>query len=157
MNIESNNQAEELIVMHPKELDTDGDTVSDAVPTDDAIILARRKSRSQRKLYRSFIKENKAFWLWFNLIVLFASAGFFAGSYLILDFFGESDCGQMNIVLWAVIVLHAINIFLAMIMLCGLEFKLCNSNFVLALCLFELAVFVWMNASYFQAQNIGGW
>ena len=127
--------------------DTDTDGVDSA---GDIEVSARRSRREQRRQYKQFIKENKSFWMWFNLIIAFFSAGFMVGTYFILEN-NINDCGSLRLVLYAVICLHFINIIMTLINLCGLEVKVCNGNAICAFSIFEITILVWMQVSYFKS------
>ena len=88
--------------------------------------------------------------MWFNLLVAFFSAGFLTGTYLILDN-NQNDCGNLAFNLYVVICLHAANILMALINLCGLETKICNQNAVCCYMLFEISVLVFMQVTYFNS------
>ena len=78
-----------------------------------------------RKAYREFIKENKSFWMWFNMIIALCSIGFGVGTYFILDS-EETSCSMMTGMLWIVIVLHFVNMCGSLANLSGLEKKICS-------------------------------
>ena len=91
--------------------------------------------------------------MWFNLTMALFCMGSLTGTYFILDNDDSSACLELNFVLWAVIITHALNVFVCFICLCGLEIKLCNSNFVCCLALYELMILVWMQFAYFKSQG----
>ena len=137
-----------------KAKDDSDDTTSfegDSDRLDDFQVSAKHTRRSRRKVYKSFKKENKAFWMWFNLLVTFFSAGFLTGTYLILDN-SLGDCGNLKFNLWTVMCLHSMNIFVSLINLCGLETKICNQNCVCVLMIGEAGVLVFMQVTYFNSQ-----
>ena len=77
---------------HPVALNAD-DKFSDDTPTngskdsnEDPEVNARRSRRHRRHQYKIFIKENKGFWMWFNLLGTFCSAGFGVGTYFIIEY-----------------------------------------------------------------------
>uniref|UniRef100_A0A7S3CN82 Uncharacterized protein n=1 Tax=Strombidium rassoulzadegani TaxID=1082188 RepID=A0A7S3CN82_9SPIT len=131
------------------------DTSSDGnADSDNYEVNARRNRRAARRQYKQFIQENRKFWLSFNLAIIFFSLGFALGTYFILEMEEYSDtCGGINIVLWAVICLHFVNLLVSLVNICGLEIKLCNSNMVCCFSIFELTVLVWMQVTYFRSQE----
>ena len=96
---------------------SNGGSPSDA---SDEEVFARRARRERRRQYIKFVRENKSFWMWFNLIIVFFSIGFGVGTYLILDN-AIADCGSLSLVLYAVITLHSANTVMCLINLCGIE------------------------------------
>lgn len=112
----------------------------------------RRQGRGSRRQYRAFIRENKSFWMWFNMTIVFVSLGFGVGTYFILNI-GETDCAMMNMMLWLVIMLHFVNLFASLLNLCGMEKKICNSTLVCAFMIYEVSVLVMMQVTYFNAQS----
>ena len=150
----STNQEALIAKEGKKQLDTDGDTVSSGFESDTEYeVIARRRARGQRKMYRAFIKDNKSFWMWFNLTLALFCMGSLAGTYFILENDESSSCLELRFVLWAVVVTHALNVLVCFINLCGLEIKLCNSNFVCCFALYELLILVWMQFAYFKSQG----
>ena len=91
--------------------------------------------------------------MWFNLTLALFCMGSLVGTYFILDNDDSSACLELNFVLWAVVITHALNVFVCFINLCGLEIKLCNSNFVCCFALYELMILVWMQFAYFKSQG----
>ena len=118
------------------------------VKYDDFEISAKQARRDRRRGYKNFIKENKSFWMWFNFAVAFFSAGFMVGTYLILEN-NNNDCSNLSFTLYVIIILHAVNILMCLMNLCGLETKICNQNAVCCFFLFELSVLTFMQVSYF--------
>ena len=55
--------------------------------------------------------------------------------------------------LYTVVWMHAVNIMMCLINLCGLETKLCNSNMVCCFLIFEIMMLVWIQVSYFNSQS----
>ena len=129
----------------------EGDTDRDADDFD-YVVSAKKSRRSRRKAYKDFKKANKAFWMWFNLVIAFFSAGFLTGTYFVLEY-NQNDCANLRVVLYAVICLHAVNILMTLINLCGLEVKLCNSNMVCCFIMFEITMLAWMQVSYFNSMS----
>ena len=80
------------------------------------------------------------------------------GTYLIIDYNTESTgqtvsgCGNLKFTLWLVICMHAVNIVMGLLNLCKLETKICNQNFICALMLYEIAMLVLMQVTYFNSQ-----
>ena len=77
---------------HPVALNAD-DKFSDDTKTngtdnsnDDPEVNARRSRRHRRHQYKIFIKENKAFWMWFNFLGIVCSSGFGVGTYFIIEY-----------------------------------------------------------------------
>ena len=70
----------------PKE-DSDDTTQysGDSSNESEDVYYAREARRSRRKSYKTFRREYKGFWMWFNLLTAFFSAGFMVGTYLVLD------------------------------------------------------------------------
>ena len=93
--------------------------------SNDPEVNARRARRHRRHQYKVFIKENKTFWMYFNLIVTFFSVGFGIGTYFIIEN-AKKTCGGLELVLWMVITLHAANTVMCLFNLCGIESKICN-------------------------------
>ena len=108
--------------------------------------------RERRAAYNDFKKDNKKFWLWFNLLICFFSIGFLTGTYFILDY-NVNDCGGLRMVLYGVIVLHFINIFMTLLNLCNCETKCCNMAMISIFLTFEILILVWMQVSYFYSQS----
>ena len=120
-------------------------------PTDDFIVSATRARRDRRKRYKNFRKENKQFWMWFNFLVSFFSVGFMVGTYLILDN-SQQDCSNLTMSLYLVVCLHALNVIMSLVNLCGVETKICNQNMVCCIVLFEVTMLVLMQVTYFSSQ-----
>ena len=140
-------------IPRPKENPDDTTSYEDN-DSDNYEVSARRSRRRARRQYIEFKDENKRFWLWFNLLIVFFSLGFATGTYFILEQEKYTEaCGGIYIVLWAVICLHAINSLVCLINLCGLEVKLCNSNMVCCFGIFEMTILVWMQVTYFRSQE----
>lgn len=118
---------------------------------DDYVVSAKKTRRARRQSYKKFKTENKGFWMWFNLLVAFFSAGFLTGTYLVLTS-STNDCSGLALNLYVIICLHSSNIIMCLVNLCGLETKICNQNAVCCYMLFELAVLVFMQVSYFNSQ-----
>ena len=96
----------------------------------------KKKRRERRRSYRKFKTENKGFWMWFNLLIVFFSAGFITGTYMILESAG-ADCGFLSATLYSVICLHSVNILICLVNLCKCEDKLCTTNGVTCFIIFE--------------------
>ena len=111
--------------------------------SDDPEVNARRARRHRRHQYKVFIRENKAFWMWFNLIVAFFSVGFGVGTYFILEY-ANNNCGGLELVLWMVITLHAANTFMCLFNLCGIETKICNQNMICVFVIYEIVILAWL-------------
>ena len=111
--------------------------------SDDPEVNARRARRHRRHQYKVFIRENKTFWMWFNLIVAFFSVGFGVGTYFILEY-ANNNCGGLELVLWMVITLHAANTFMCLFNLCGIETKICNQNMICVFVIYEIVILAWL-------------
>ena len=72
-----------------------------------------------------FKRENNVFWKWFNFSILFFSAGFLVGTYLIIDS-EPVDCGNLIMSLYVVLALHTANMLVSFLNLCNLEGKVCT-------------------------------
>ena len=145
---------ESLLGRKKKPKEDEDDTTSyegDSQVLDDFQINAKLARRARRKGYKNFKLQNKKFWMWFNLLVAFFSAGFLTGTYIILNN-NQNDCGNLAFNLYVVICLHSLNILMSLINLCGLETKICNQNAVCCFMLFEIAVLVFMQVTYFNSQ-----
>jgi len=119
-------QTKETLLPSNKKKDPNADTDTDGMdPIDDPKAVARRAGRPGRQQYRAFLRENKAFWMWFNMTVVLASIGLGIGTYFVLNS-NEADCGFIQPVLWLVIMLHFVNLIVCLFNLCGIEKKLCN-------------------------------
>ena len=150
----SSKNTDALIERTKKEKEDSDDTTSfedNTEALDDFEVSAKQARRDRRRGYKSFIKENKSFWMWFNFTVAFFSAGFMVGTYLVLED-NTSDCANLSFTLYAVVCLHGINILMSLVNLCGLETKICNQNAVCCYVLFEMTILVFMQVSYFSAQ-----
>ena len=122
--------------------------------SDDFAVAARRRNRRNKKQYKYFIRENKSFWMWFNLITVFLSLAFIIGTYFILDS-NPSNCASLRFILYATIFLHGMNMIIALINLTGKETKICTSNCVCVFSIIEVVLLIWMNVAYFDAQVKG--
>lgn len=83
--------------------------------------------------------------------MLFIAVGLIAGTYEVLDM-DPIDCGGIRIVLWASVILHTCNIIVTLMNLCGLETKVCNCNMVFGYGIFQMAIFLFMQFTYFESQ-----
>jgi hypothetical protein len=90
--------------------------------------------------------------MWFNMVVVFLSLSFIIGSYFVLTW-NIADCDSLRFVIYAVCVLHATNMLVGMINLCKCETKVCNMNFIVLFLVYEMAVLLWMNVTYFNSQR----
>ena len=137
----------------PKE-DSDDTTSNGTEDSDLPEVNARRSRRATRRSYKSFVKENKPFWRCFNVSIVFFSLGFAVGTYFIFEDDSErDDCGGIQFVLYGVIALHMVNFMVGFINLIGKEVACCNQNMVTCLSIFEVTILVWMQISYFRAQD----
>ena len=87
---------------------------------------------------------------------MFISLGLGIGSYFILDNNNKnnlSSCGGLKEALYAVMSMHAVNTMLSLINLCGCETWCCSSNLVCGFAIFEIGMLVFMQITYFTAQN----
>ena len=136
----------------PKE-DSDDTTSNGSADSMEYEVSARRSRRAMRRDYKAFKRENSGFWAWFNSIILLFSLGMGGGTYYFLQDPDNVSCGGIKLVLWTTIILHFVNSLMAMINLCGLEMKLCNSNMVCCFSIFEMTMLVFMQVTYFRSQD----
>ena len=118
--------------------------------SDDFNAAQRRNVRRNKRQYKYFIRENKAFWMWFNLLVVFLSLAFIVGTYFILDS-NPSNCASLRFILYATIFLHGMNMIIGLLNLTGKETKICTSTCVCVFSIIEVILLIWMNVSYFDA------
>ena len=146
-------QSKDALLPKKKTAPVDDDTVTDGNESEsNPAVAARRGGRGTRRQYRAFIKENKSFWMWFNLIIVFVCIGFGIGTYFVLQV-EEAKCGVLNMTLYILICFHLVNLFAALFNLCGLEKKICNTTLVCILVIFEFAVLACMQFIYFDAMK----
>ena len=133
-------------------IDSDDTTSNGTAPNDEYEVSARRMRRERRRSYKAFKRDNKGFWMWFNLIIVLFSVLFQVGTYYVLEW-SESDCGNLRLTLYCVIMLHGVNTFMGLLNLAGCETKCCNANMVCFFMIFELGSLLWMQVSYFMSQD----
>ena len=114
-------------------------------------VAARRRVRKTKRLYKFFIKENRNFWLFFNLGMIVISIVFGFGTYFILV--SDKDCPSLRQILYATIPLNIMNVGVSAVNLTGNETKICSSNMICLLALIEITMMVWMQVTYFNAQE----
>ena len=107
-------------------------------------------TQEEYSAWNEFKKENKAFWMWFNLSVVFFSAGFMAGTGFILT--EDQGCVSLDVVLYFIVALHTVNIVIGFINLIGKD-DICFSGLICGLALFELGVLIFMQIGYFEAMD----
>ena len=135
----------------PQKKGTYDDTSSDGVEQGEKAEL-RRRGRGSRSSYRAFIKDNKKFWMCFNLIVMFACIVFGIGTYFILQM-EVPKCGVLDFTLYILMIFHLVNFVVCFFNLCGLEMKICNGTLVCVLVIFEFGVLLCMQFVYFDAMR----
>ena len=107
--------------------------------------------------YVGFTVKFKCFWIWINVISLLMSAGMATGSVLILGrehdqkSIAYQECQGMGVVCWALFVLHICNFLFSLLALCGMEKRLCISQVLCALVIFDSIIMVWAQITYFQS------
>ena len=114
---------------------------------------ALKAKRDRYLAYKGWVtdKKNRKFWMTFNAMLAFFSAGFCIGTYMIVENRVE-DCGSLKMNQWFVIVLHCVNTFVALFNLCGLEMKICTQNAASVYIIFVLVDLIFMQVSYFNSQ-----
>uniref|UniRef100_A0A7S3N4K5 Uncharacterized protein n=1 Tax=Strombidium inclinatum TaxID=197538 RepID=A0A7S3N4K5_9SPIT len=140
-------------LLKPEKMDSDDTSSNGTDDSDNYEVSARRSRRATRRQYKTFVRENKGFWMWFNLTIVLFSIGLSVGTYFIVKDPEAPSCGGIKMVLWAVICLHFMNSLMCLVNLCGMEVKLCNSNMVCCFSIFELTMLVWMQVTYFRSQE----
>ena len=143
---EANNEDKE------SKIDSDDTTSNGSAPNDEYEVSARRMKRARRRSYKAFKNENKSFWMWFNLTIVLFSLMFLVGTYYVLDW-NISDCGNLRLTLYTVIILHSMNIFMCLLNLSGCETRCCNQNMICFFMMFEMGTLMWMQVSYFMSQD----
>jgi len=104
--------------------------------------------------YHQFTKENRGFWITFNIIATLMSLALAIVTFIIV-WQAEYDCAYpgLKIPLWLVGIMHLLNTVETLLNLCGLEKRLCGC---LAGCIFfgyEITILVYMQVIYFEAQD----
>ena len=120
----------------------------------DAMEIRPREEQATQEEYSAwneFKKENKKFWMSFNLTVVFFSAGFLAGTGFIITS-NDQSCVSLNVVLYFIVALHTVNIVIGFVNLIGKD-DICFSGLICGLALFEIAVLIFMQIGYFEAMN----
>ena len=98
--------------------------------------------------YIKFTKDNKKFWVWFNLLGMVFNLLF--GIFSLKEIKNaNNDCGGLKGAVYSLIVLYGFNFVLQAMSLCGLEKRLCNSLGLLFCLLFNAVVLVTANCLYF--------
>ena len=64
-------------------------------------------------------------------------------------------CKSLRSIQYLIFTLHGFNTIVSLINLTGLEIKICNSNLVCGLLLFEIGMLAFMQISYFQSMKAG--
>ena len=112
----------------------------------------RRQQTQGMNRYEKFKKQNRSFWLVFNLIAIVLSVACAVGTFLIL-FSDEERCllASLNIALALVLSLHVVNTIEFLLNLTGLEVWCCNGTVMCGYFIFELTILIYMQVIYFQA------
>ena len=100
--------------------------------------------------YVKFVRENKKFWVTFNVLTSLGSIALAVGTYLFLDYFPD-DCEEQNIrlPLWFVFGMHIVNAVETIMNLTGLEMKICKGWVVCGFFIFEVTILVFMQVAFF--------
>ena len=113
--------------------------------------------------YVAFTVRFKCFWIGVNVLGILTSTAFAAGSVLILGSKPAEEeenldptgmCMSMYVVCWAMFMLHICNFLFNCLALCGLEKRICISQVLLALVIFDGVVLIWAQATYFKSQSV---
>ena len=65
-----------------------------------------------------------------------------------------ATCSALRSIQYFIFTLHSVNTLISLINLTGLEIKICNSNLVCGLLLFEIGMLAFMQISYFQSMKV---
>ena len=95
------------------------------------------------KSFGEFKKVNKGFWITFNLMTVFFSFGFAAGTYLLMDVKWSDDCNDLKLTSYMLLALHSMNLGIALFNLTGMD-KVCFTQFVCCLFCTELTILVFI-------------
>lgn len=134
--------------------------------SDDFRSQQRQNSRQTKRTYKYFIKENKKFWISFNVVLFLASIGFQIGTYFILAFNSKDEmseeqykqvqvCVQIKYVQYFIFGMHSLNTLIALVNFTGMEIRICSANLVCGLLLFEIGMLTFMQITYFQSMKWG--
>ena len=99
--------------------------------------------------YVGFTVKFKCFWIWINVFGILSSIAMASGSLMILgadqkaNSFAYQECIAMKVVCWALFALHICNFLFSALALCGLEKRICISQVLLALVIFDGIVLIW--------------
>lgn len=94
--------------------------------------------------------ENKACWMWTNLIIMAVSCIMTTGSFMVLGG-NPIECAGIRLVTWFLTVLHIVNFLAAGLCLCGLEKKYGRAWMLYSFVLFDGIILIWANATYFKS------
>ena len=108
--------------------------------------------------YIAFTVRFRCFWILINFVAILASAAMATGTILVLGKEHKSEivlpeCSAMSVVCWALFMLHICNFLFSSLAICGLEKRICITQVLLALMIFDGVVLIWAHATYFKSQS----
>jgi len=104
------------------------------LPNKDPSNMSFAEAYQLQSAFERFKKANKAFWYIANITLLFVASGLIYGTFYIVE--NSQDCGNIVFILYVNIILHSLNIMVALINICGFETKVFNCNIVCGLVIF---------------------
>eukprot|EP00352_Strombidinopsis_acuminata_P007296 CAMPEP_0176350570 /NCGR_PEP_ID=MMETSP0126-20121128/9581_1 /TAXON_ID=141414 ORGANISM="Strombidinopsis acuminatum, Strain SPMC142" /NCGR_SAMPLE_ID=MMETSP0126 /ASSEMBLY_ACC=CAM_ASM_000229 /LENGTH=193 /DNA_ID=CAMNT_0017700661 /DNA_START=17 /DNA_END=598 /DNA_ORIENTATION=- len=100
--------------------------------------------------YDRFTKNNKKFWIWFNIATALVNAALAFGQVWISKY---DDCGGIMIVVWGLFSVNVVNFLVCSATLCGITRRFCRCTGVSAYVIYQVVILIWANIVYFQSME----
>ena len=106
--------------------------------------------------YHQFVKEHRTFWLTLNGIGVLVSIAMAWMDVFVMNIdisarTIETECLGIQNALYGLFALHVVNVFFCLLCLTSLEKKLCNSFFLVLFFIFDAAILIWTQTTYFKS------